>query len=194
MKRNRKKSTLSDLSLIAKMKDGDSYAFTCIYDRYWEMLYRKAYQRLQDESASKDVVQNVFIDLWSRKKTIKIDHLKSYLYGAVRFQVLKQINKSQKFDPFFDLFDQMLISPIQTDGEVIRDDLAKLLLCWIETLPKRRQEIFVLHYKQQLSVEEIAQELNITRKTVYNQLNETIKNLQWNLARFTTLLLIISMS
>ncbi|WP_236974141.1 RNA polymerase sigma factor [Membranihabitans maritimus] len=188
MKRKDQYQELSDKELCANMQSGDPVSFSCIYERYWDALYRKAFQRLQEESSSKDVVQNVFIDLWKRRNKLKIQNLRSYLYGAVRFQVYKHIDKSKKCDFFFEPFDQMMVSPIQTDGDIIRDDLAKLLALWIEALPEKRREIFVLHYQKQLSVSEIASELDITQKTVYNQLNNSIKELQWRLARFTAIL------
>ncbi len=181
----------NDARLLARLNKGEQAAFNEIYEQYWEQLYRKAYQRLQEESSAKDVVQNVFVSLWQRRKEVAIDNLRSYLYGAVRFQVYNQINLSNKHSHFFDPFEAMMVSPIQTDQELIRDDLAKLLLAWIDTLPRKRRQIFVLHYKQQLSVVEIANELGVTRKTVYNQLNNCVKELQWKLAKYYTLLLLI---
>lgn len=191
MKRKIKYQDLSDQDLLAKMQADDALAFNCIYERYWDAMYGKAFQRLQDNASSKDAVQNVFIDLWSRRKKSNITNLRSYLYGAIRFQVFKQIDTSRKFDTFFEVFEDMMVSPIQTDGEIIRDDLAHLLVLWVETLPQKRREIFVMHYQRQLSVAEIADELKITQKTVYNQLNTSIKELQWNLAKFIAILLII---
>lgn len=176
----------SDDVLLDKLKGGDSGAYTLLYNRYWDALYGKAFQRLQDESSSKDVVQNVFIDLWRRRENLEIKNLRSYLYGAVRFQVFKQIDRSNKHHGFFEPFEHMMISPIRTDGEIIRDDLAKLLTLWIEALPEKRRAIFVLHYSQQLSVSEIASHLNITQKTVYNQLNNSVKELKWKLTKLVS--------
>lgn len=181
----------NDSQLVTRLKNGERLAFNEIFECYWDQLYRKAYQRLQDESSSKDAVQNVFISLWQRRKDVEIKNLRSYLYGAVRFQVYKQIDLSNKHTHFFEPFEAMMISPLQTDQELIRDDLAKLLLAWIDTLPRKRRQIFVLHYQEQLTVPEIANELGITRKTVYNQLNNCVKELQWKLAKYYTLLLLI---
>lgn len=180
----------NDAQLLARMANGEQAAFQTIYERYWKLLYTKAYRRLQDESSTKDAVQNVFVSLWQRRKKVEIDNLRSYLYGAVRFQVFKQLDQSNKHSQFFEPFEDMMISPIRTDQELIRDDLAKLLLAWIDTLPRKRRQIFVLHYKQQLTVPEIAVKLGVTNKTVYNQLNNCVKELQWKLAKYYTLLLL----
>src|SRR5690606_19449460 len=99
----------------------------------------------------------------------------------------KQISISRKFQQFYEPFEAMMISPIRADQDLIRDDLAQLLLAWIDTLPRKRRQIFVLHYQKQLTVPEIASELGITHKTVYNQLSNCIKDLQWKLAKYYTL-------
>src|SRR5690606_17976562 len=116
--------------------------------------------------SAKDVVQNVFTSLWQRRKETEIDNLRSYLYGAVRYQVFKQVSLSNKYVGFYEPFEMMMVSPIRTDQNLIRDDLAQLLLTWIDTLPRKRRQIFVLHYQEQLTVPEIASKLGITHKTV----------------------------
>ena len=181
----------NDVELVARMVNGEQAAFHVIYERYWTLLYAKAFQRLQEESSTKDAVQNVFVSLWQRRKEVEINNLRSYLYGAVRFQVFKQLDQSKKHSQFFEPFEDMMISPIKTDQDLIRDDLANLLLAWIDTLPRKRRQIFVLHYREQLTVPEIAVKLGVTNKTVYNQLNNCVKELQWKLAKYYTLLLLV---
>lgn len=183
--------SISDAELVQKIKAGDTDAFTRVYNRYWDSLYKKAYKRLKDRSASKDAVQNVFIDLWKRRKTSNIANLKSYLYGAVRFQVFKQIDKTKKFESFFEPFEDMMVAPFWTDGNIIRNELEDLLSSWVAALPRKRRKIFMLHYQEQLSASEIASRLNLSRKTVYNQLGSSIKELKLKLAQFMGFLLLI---
>ncbi|HLT93064.1 MAG TPA: sigma-70 family RNA polymerase sigma factor [Membranihabitans sp.] len=181
----------NDDVLVLRLSGDDRAAFHAIFEKYWAPLYSKAFQRLQDEASAKDVVQNVFTSLWHRRREVEISNLKSYLFSAVRYQVFKQVSQSNKHSAFFDPFEMMMVSPIRTDQDLIRDDLAQLLIAWIDTLPRKRRQIFVMHYQEQLSVSEIAVKLGITRKTVYNQLNNSIKELQWKLAKYTLLWMLI---
>ena len=181
-----------DKFLVSGLAKGDRAAFNAIFDKYWAGLYGKAFQRLQDEASAKDVVQNVFTSLWQRRKETEIDNLRSYLYGAVRYQVFKQVSLSNKYVGFYEPFEMMMVSPIRTDQNLIRDDLAQLLLTWIDTLPRKRRQIFVLHYQEQLTVPEIASKLGITHKTVYNQLRNSVKELQWKLAKYYVIFMIIA--
>lgn len=185
-------SALTDRQLVEKMKRGDEAAFTAIYERYWKEVFGHAYKRLQETSAAEDVVQNVFVSIWQRREQADIRNLRSYLYGAVRYQIFRQIDRSDRYVHFFDPFEAMIVSPVRSDHNMIRDDLSKILLAWIDTLPRKRREIFVLHYQDQLSVPEIAVRLGITRKTVYNQLNNSVKDLKWKLTQYYTLLMVVS--
>lgn len=185
-------SELTDRQLVEKMRKGDEAAFTAIYERYWKEVFGHAYKRLQETSAAEDVIQNVFVSIWQRRDQADIRNLRSYLYGAVRYQVFRQVDQSGRYVHFFDPFEAMMISPVRSDHNIIRDDLSKILLAWIDTLPRKRREIFVLHYQDQLSVPEIAVRLGITRKTVYNQLNNSVKDLKWKLTQYYTLLMVIS--
>jgi len=178
--------------LVSRLRDGDRTAFNEIFEIYWEILYSHAFKRLQDEASAKDVVQNVLLSLWRRRKEVEIKNLHAYLTSALRFQVYRQIAISRQYQHFYEPFEAMMISPIQTDQNLIRDDLAHLLLSWIDTLPRKRRQIFVLHYQKQLSVPEIASELGITHKTVYNQLNNCVKELQWKLAKYYILLFVVT--
>jgi len=182
----------NDELLVDRLAKGDRTAFNIIFEKYWVGLYGKAFQRLQDEASAKDAVQNVFISLWQRRKEVEIENLRSYLFGAVRFQVFRQIGQSDRNVAFYEPFEMMMVSPIRTDQDLIRDDLAQLLLAWIDTLPRKRRQIFVLHYQEQLTVPEIASELGITHKTVYNQLHNCVKELQWKLAKYYVILLVLA--
>jgi len=187
-------TTLTDHQLVEKMKGGDRTAFTTIYHRYWKEVFGEAYKRLQDKSSAEDILQNVFASIWDRREKTDIKNLRSYLYGAIRNQVFRQIHKSDRYVHFYDPLESMMISPIRSDHNIIRDDLSDILMAWIDTLPHKRREIFILHYKNQLSVPEIAIRLGITHKTVYNQLNNCVKDLKWKLTRYYTLLILISYS
>lgn len=180
-----------DRELLERMAEKDQKAFAVIYDRYWEELYQKAYRRLRDEAGAKDAVQNVFVSLWRRKSEVRIENLRAYLHGAVRFQVFRRVEKSTEFVAFSEPLEAMMISPFRADRNIIRDDLSRLLIAWIDTLPPKRRQVFIMHYQEQLSVKEIAARLGITRKTVYNQLHSSVSELQWKLSQYYTLAVVM---
>jgi len=184
-------SGLSDDRLLQLMSIGDQLAFTAIYRKHWAQLYNATFKRLQDHDQCYDVLQNVFADLWIRRDDLNIENLLAYLHGAVRFQVYKVVHRQQRHHVFFDSFESLLTSPA-SDETTLEKELNELLNAWIATLPERRRQIFKMRYEMDLSTNEIALKLNISQKTVQNQLNTASTELRSKLAGLLTLLVVLS--
>ena len=160
--------------------DEDSFAwdhsnpessFTLIYRKFWPSLYNTAFKRLKNREQCQDIVQNVFIDLWNRKDKVSIKNLQGYLHTAVRYQVYKQLLKTPSNSDFFSVLEKLLQSPYNADEKLLTAELSNLVELWIDALPAKRKKIFLMHYYEHLSTQEIAAKLNISQKTVQNQLN-----------------------
>jgi RNA polymerase sigma-70 factor (family 1) len=167
--------------LFALLKQGDEIAFSKIYKRYWAELYNAAYKRLPEKEKCQDIIQNVFADLWTRREVVAIENPTAYLHTAVRFQVLKQISRNPQNSFLSENFISELISPLETDGELLEKEVKNLIGLYIEALPKKRRHIFVMHYFEGLSTAKIATQLNISQKTVQNQLTTASHALRFRL-------------
>ena len=180
-----------DNDLILLMKQGDSKAFTEIYDRYWNVLYNKAYQRIHNKEQAQDIVQNIFTDLWNRRECLKIENLQAYLHTAVRYQVFKLIErKPQSY--FIEHFEELIVSPVHTDDLLLEKEVQNIIQLWIAALPSKRKEIFVQHYINNRSTKEIAQRLHVSTKTVQNQLHTASQSLRLRIAHFLSLCMFIA--
>ncbi len=74
----------TDLILFRRLNAGDDAAFTEIFNRYRAPLFKFVYKKVRDEEAARDMVQDVFVKLWSNRREISITtSLSSYLYKAV---------------------------------------------------------------------------------------------------------------
>jgi len=72
--------------LVTGLKEGDPVIFKIIYKLYWERLYHVAYYYLKDERDAEDVLQDVFISLWSRRSHLDIRAaLENYLVRSVKY-------------------------------------------------------------------------------------------------------------
>lgn len=172
------------------LSQGNAEAFETLYANYWESLYNAAYKRLRNEELCKDVVQDVFVDLWTRREKLAIENLPAYLHTAVRFQVLKLINKRSATEAFLDPFEAVIISHLNADGNIREKELSRIIHAWMEELPRKRREIFLLYFEQEYSTKEIASQLNISQKTVQNQLGTAVQSLHAHIA--VQLLLILA--
>jgi RNA polymerase sigma factor (sigma-70 family) len=183
-------SEFADDRLLQLMIEGDQSAFSIIYKRHWSALYNAAFKRLKDHSHAHDILQNVFIDLWTRRTELKVNNLIAYLQGAVRFQVYKIVQKEQRHSTFFDSFNTLFFSPLCDEG-ILDKELRELFNLWILALPEKRRQIFKMHHEMHLPTNEIARQLNISQKTVQNQLNRASIALRSRLTKLVYFIVLI---
>lgn len=166
--------------LLALLRQDNLAAFEEIYNRFWERLFVAANQVLEDEAASKDILQEIFIDLWNRRRTLDIRHLNAFLYQAVKFQIAKHLRRRPVNPIHLEVIGE-LKSAIQAEDHLLYLDLTQHLEKAIANLPPRCQEIFRLSRFEHLSNKEIATRLHLSLSTVENQINIALKALRANL-------------
>lgn len=165
---------------IASLKKGSMSAFESLFESYSQKLYRFSYSYLKSETEAEDVVQEVFLKLWENRSKLKTGtSFQSYLFTIAFNSILKNFNKKALQEKFhIDLVEFLSIEnpslEIVPDFEAL---LSKLDLL-IEQMPARRKEIFVKRKKEGMSVNEIAIEMNISPKTVENQITEAMHYLK----------------
>ena len=180
----------NDRVLFDLLKQGDQAAFEQIYRRYWAELYNAAYKRLPEKEKCQDIVQNVFMSLWTRRAEVVLDNPTAYLHTAVRFQVLKHISRQPQGSFLTEIFQNELISPLETDAELLEKEAKSVITYFIAALPRKRREIFVMHYFEGLSTAKIAVNLEISQKTVQNQLTTASHALRLKLTHMFVWLII----
>ncbi|MEN5234099.1 RNA polymerase sigma factor [Sphingobacterium faecium] len=175
-----------EILYLSRFKNGDPRAFTFFFDTYWEELYILAYRHLQDEAISKDIVQEVFIQIWEKRHLIKEDYesLKPYFLKSIKNKILNHYatekvreNHMEKMlyrmDKFTFLNDH---TTAQYQGLENIVDLA------VSRLPKTMQEVYLLR-NDNYSIQQIAQKLSIAEQTVKNHLSEAKKILKHDLTK-----------
>ncbi|MEO6520109.1 MAG: sigma-70 family RNA polymerase sigma factor [Mucilaginibacter sp.] len=181
---------LSESDLLVLLKKRDHRAFTELYERTWQSLFKIAYQRLKDKETCKDIVHDVFADLWNKSDVKEIGSLLPYLHTAVRYKIYSWLAKGNQSANFIEPFEHMAVSSVGADSWYELKELENLVSLWIKTLPKKRREIFYLKYMDNLSSKAISQKLNISQKTVQNQLLTAFNGLQLYVSHYLPLLLI----
>jgi RNA polymerase sigma-70 factor (family 1) len=183
---------VEDKFLLQQMCEGSSKAFDALYDKYWEDVYVAAYRRLKDAAYAKDITQDIFLQLWLRKNETNIDNLASYLFTSVRNNVYKWLDKEQRYTPISELLGHLATARDQADGELLKKELMTKYERIINTLTPGQKEIFRLRYHEDLSTIEIADKLNISRKTVQNQLRKSVVQLRSSLGSMSFLLILLN--
>ncbi|MGM0545504.1 MAG: RNA polymerase sigma factor [Bacteroidota bacterium] len=166
-------------SWAENIKKGDERAFEKLFFEYFQDLTRYAIQITASQSQAKDIVQEVFYKLWKGRKQWQIrSSLKAYLYRAVHNEALNHIDRHSNRQ---ETREQLAILKSKKANPESFNPSSKLVdNIWeiVSELPERRQSVFVLHRKHGLSYKEIAQVLNIRRKTVENHMGHALDDIR----------------
>lgn len=184
-------TTFSDQQLVALLKEGNPVAYTTIYDRYERLLFIHAYKRLQNKEEARDIIHDLFIVLWTKRKDLNFGtSLRAYLYTSIRNRIFDLIAR-QKLESAYVLSLQKFIDfgHYTTDHRTRINQLNALIEKEIALLPTKMREVFELSRNEQLSHREIAERLDISEQTVKKQVQNALKVLKVKLGPLYTLLL-----
>ena len=185
-----KKKQICDFELISRIKEGDESAFRIVFDLYSSKLYAFSYRFLKEKEPCQEVVQEVFLNLWINRAKLDTQYpIAPYLYTITRrltLNVLRNVATSQS------AMNKMWLNvkkvSNETEQEVFLDDLSRFTEQVLSKMPKQQQLIFRMSRHQELSYDEIAEELNISRNTVKNHLVAALKTLRTQLNKAFSIL------
>lgn len=173
----------TDLYLLELSKNGDEKAFSELYERHRKPVFQHAFLFFQDYDKAQDVMQEVFIKLWEKRESIQVNSsFKAYLHSMVRRINLNQIahaGVARKYQDFVINSDDHSTNTV-TDY-IIAKELTEIIDEKIASLPQKMREVFKLSREEQLSHQEISDQLNISTKTVRQQIYNALLNLKSNL-------------
>jgi len=169
----------TEQNLVNLIRKGDENAFKRVYYAYYAPLCSIAIRYLSSYDCGREIVQDLFLTIWERRSEWKPDNLKAYLYRSVcnrAINAVKELNYRNEALRKYQIEAASEIQIEQVDMEV--RDLLKIVNNAISKLPKRRQLIFILHKSHGLTYKEIAEFLDISEKTVENQMGRAFKFLR----------------
>ncbi|MUH35528.1 RNA polymerase sigma-70 factor [Zobellia amurskyensis] len=158
---------INELSFIKSLKKGNSNAYTHLVEQYHHRLCTYAYSLINDKDICEDIVQNVFMKIWKKRKVLKDDiNLKNYLYKATYNEF---IDHYRKIRPVFSLEKVHIESLALLVEEESGNSFEKLLVevkKEIENLPPKCKQAFLLSKQEGLTNIEISEYLGISIKSV----------------------------
>lgn len=143
---------------------------------YYTRMYRLAFSILYDEDESKDVVSEVFSRLISNDISLRPETTEAYLLMSVRNHCRNVLERKQVRERFLHLQSEDFCESMPSDAEQLR---MSELMQYIETyLSPLGREIFRLRYLQDMTCQEVADALGVSRVTVHNHLRESVQRIR----------------
>lgn len=165
---------LEDKALLISLSEGDELAFVKIYNQYRYKVYTYAYQLSKSADTAEEIVQNVFIRIWQKRAQIDTSRsFNGYIKKITLNHVLNHLKKIGREKSLQQEVSQLMeISASRTEEQLLEKELRKIYTDAIAMLPAQKKLIYQLSRSEELSHEEIALKLNISKNTVKNHMVE----------------------
>lgn len=177
---------LNDNELTGLLQQGDEYAFTEIYNRYWSKLFAVAANKVKELDEAEEIVQDIFVSLWKRRNELAdINTLSAYLAVSVKYRVIKLLDKQARQQKYTNYTHYVTtLSDDSTQQWLEFEELRLRIAGFVADLPEKCRLVYQLSRESGLSHKKIAEELGISEKTVEAHLGKALKTLRTRLSSF----------
>lgn len=178
-----------DKVYVECLKKDDFSAFDCLFRKYSPSLYAFALSITRNSFAGEEITQLVFLKVWEKRAQID-EHLsfKSFLFSVAYHETISWLRKENSEKRRVGEYIQLAGSVTnETEQTVEFRNIELIAEGLIAEMPEKRREIFKLSREQGFSNKEIAESLNISVKTVENQMTSALKYLREKLGKYDIL-------
>jgi RNA polymerase sigma-70 factor, ECF subfamily len=151
-----------------------SKTFENIFHQYYSPLCNYAARIIHDNDNAEDIVQALFIQLLEKNNLNSIQNKEAYLLRSVRFKCIDFLRRKKTTTSLEDLKEEAS----SEFYEISEEDIEPLFHYYAAKLPPKIREVFLLSRVSKLTYKEIAEELNLSQKTVENQMGSAMKKLR----------------
>lgn len=161
----------SEEALLQAVASGSRTAFSDLYERHLNGLCRYAGLFVQSPEEAEEIVQEVFVRIWARRATLpQVASFKAYVYQITRNLMVDYWRQQQRQTLHWQQFQAESATSEPADTALIFRQDYQMAQQAIAQLPPKRKQIFLLKTQQELSLDEIAQQLSISKPVVKKQL------------------------
>ncbi len=164
----------NERELLVRTAHGDQQAFAAIVAHYTRILYGHLLTYIKNAQQAEETTQDIFVSLWKqREKLPAIENFSGYLYTIARNKAIDAL-KAKLATPATLQPDKLNEWATHPEPGLELKELAQVLDQAVQALPTRRKEVFILSRQEQLTYEEIAARLNISRSAVRQHMVEAL--------------------
>lgn len=185
-----------DKELLTRMADGDTGAFSELYNRYWNGLFLLAVKMLRGEEEAADVLQDVFYSLWQRREELSVHgSVAAYLHTSVRYKVRDYIARNITRRDYLSLLTDTAIHTLPPESQLrleLKEAQASIQTT-VSRMPARVREAYRLRREEHLSYAEIGEKMGTSPETARKQVQQALLLIK-NTLGYTGAALVIALS
>ncbi len=167
------------------LNDGDEEAFIKIYKFYWQKVFRIAYQRVRSREIAEELAQDLFLKLWEKRDTLKVDDVGKYIFCSIKNAVIDHIRTGIRFNKYTEHYQTFVHKMVESTNEAVKfTDLEEAITTGLSQLPEKTQVVFKLNRLENWPLERISNHLNLSEKTVGYHLTKALKFMRTYLKEF----------
>ena len=164
---------------IKQLQGGSKDAFQLLFDAFGPKIYAFSLSYLKNEADAEELLQDVFLKLWEVRGSLDSSkNIKSFLFKICINLIYDFMRRKNVEQAYFNYCSQNDISANSTWHDVAYNELLENLKNLVAAMPEQRRRIFQMSKVDGLSNEEIARQLNLSQRTVENQLYRAVSFLK----------------
>ena len=179
-------NNIDDFELVSQVREGNQYAFSILFARYYGDVMNYCATFIPDRNECEDIVQNIFMGIWEKRNLFSIRvPFKSYLLMSARHDCFDAI-KHEKIvkQHVVEVLDTPEAANWDIDHYLLHSELESKIKVLLQLYEPRAVEIFKMSRFENIKYDEIAEKLNISRRTVEVKVANVLKYLREHLVEY----------
>jgi RNA polymerase sigma-70 factor (ECF subfamily) len=176
---------LPEQVLLKNLQGDDVHALTEIYNRYVEKLLAIGFYYSRNKETAEDIVHEIFLSLWAKRKELHIHSLENYLGTAVKFAIFKYIaREKRRRDILAGLAEEAQVSE-EVEAKLEEKFLQDYLKGSIEQLPEKARLVFRYSRNENLTIQEISGKMDLSPKAVEYHMTKALRFIRETLKKLS---------
>lgn len=158
-----------------------------LFRQYYKILRAYAFRFVNDREAAEDIVQDTFVALWNKREEVEFEGaVKAYLFKtaynkSLNYLTSKKYTEEESVEQFSNQLDTLHFQESNQENTLFMKELQSEIEAFIETLPAQVKKVFVLSRNYGLKNREIADQLDLSLKTVEKHISRSLSELRIHL-------------
>lgn len=182
---------MEDFYLLEMIQQGDSSSYKKLFIRYYSPLCKYA-SRYVPCVVAEDIVEDLMLFIWERRETLLIStSVKSYLFTAIKHRSMNALKMNKRHEVVHDLLHDKYQDKLDDPDCYIFNELFQKIEETISKLPGNYKEVFLKSRFENKTNKQIAEQLDISVKTVEYRMTQALKYLRYELKEFLILFFVM---